>query len=93
MDEKMVFKRNPDVVTRQIGDEVILLPLYQTEPDCNYIYTLNETAAAIWELIDGKNTLGQIKEELMNGFEVSERILEKELDTFTRDMKSIKAIL
>ena len=92
MDEKKVLKKSPQIVTREIEGEVILLPLYKSSKDLSYIYTLNETAAVAWGLIDGKKTLGQIKTKLMNEFKVSEGKLTKQLNTLMKDLRSIKAI-
>ncbi|MFH1380825.1 MAG: PqqD family protein [Candidatus Omnitrophota bacterium] len=71
---------------------VILLPLYKTSKEFSYIYTFNKTSSAAWDLIDGKRTLGDVKEELLDKFEVSEEKLEKELDEFIKDLLSIKAV-
>ena len=92
MDQKKVFNKTDKVVTREIEGEVILLPLYKSSKDMNYIYTLNDTAAAFWDLIDGKNTLEVIKEELLDSYSVSEETLLKEMGQLLKDLKSINAV-
>ena len=52
-----VYKRNEDIVSRQIDDEMILMPIYKTNKDINEMYTLNETAAEMWNSIDGEITV------------------------------------
>jgi len=91
-DEKKVFKKSGQIVTREIENEFILVPLYKSSKDLNCIYTLNETAAFAWRLIDGKRSLGQIKGQLMDKYEVSEAKLTKQLDELIKDLKSFKAI-
>ena len=93
MDEKRVLKKSPQVVSRKIEGEVILIPLYKSSDDLSYIYTLNETAVSAWELIDGKKRLGRIKEELMKTYDISDEKLTKQLDELIKDLKSIKAIV
>ncbi|GAG05978.1 unnamed protein product, partial [marine sediment metagenome] len=53
MQETVVLRKNPDMVTRVIDDETILLPIYKTSDEINCIYTLNKVASRVWELIDG----------------------------------------
>ncbi|MDD5069869.1 MAG: PqqD family protein [Candidatus Omnitrophica bacterium] len=93
MQAKKIFKKTDKIVTRDIEGEVILLPLYKSSKDMNYIYTLNETAAAFWNLVDGKKTVSAIAKEILAIYDVSEEILAKEIDALVKDLKSIKAII
>ena len=45
------FKKDPNMVSRKIADEVILVPIRQNVGDLESIYTLNEVATRIWELM------------------------------------------
>lgn len=92
MQDSVVLKKNPDIVRRTIEDETILMPIYKTSDEINCIYTLNEVAARIWELIDGKKNLGKIKKTLSEEFDATEKELNKKLDKFLKDLKEIKAI-
>lgn len=92
MKDTSVLKKNPDIVTRTIEDETILMPIYKTSDEINCIYTLNDVGARIWELIDGKRNLGKIKKTLLEEFAASEKELEKELNKFLKDLKEIKAV-
>jgi len=92
MKDAAVLKKNPDIVSRTIEDETILMPIYKTSDEINCIYTLNNVAARIWELIDGKKSLARIKQTLLGEFDVTEKELNKELDKFLKDLKEIKAI-
>jgi len=68
------------------------MPLYRTSDEINCIYTLNDVAARIWELIDGKKSLMQIKKKLLEEFDSSAQEMDKELNKFLEDLKKIKAI-
>lgn len=92
MGTSKVLKKNSQIADREIEGEMILVPLYKSHDDLSYIYTLNETAAAAWKLIDGKKTLEQIKKALLNEFEVAEEVLDKQLAELIKDLRSIKAI-
>lgn len=92
MKEAIVLKKNPDMVSRTIEDETILMPIYKTSDEINCIYTLNDVAARIWELIDGKRSLTQIKKKLLEEFEITDKELDKKLGKFLKELKDIKAI-
>jgi len=88
MRDGKIFKKNSKIVVRKIEDETILMPLYSTSEEIDCIYTLNDAAARIWELIDGKRTLGKIKKIFLDEFDVAE----EELADFLKDLEEIRAV-
>jgi hypothetical protein len=92
MQDSTVLKKNPDIVSRTIEDETILMPIYKTSDEINCIYTLNDVAARVWELIDGKKNLGEVKKILLKEFDTTEKGLDKELTKLLKDLKEIKAV-
>ena len=55
-----VYSHSPNIVTRKTGNEYILVPVANNIADMNSVYTLNESGAFIWELIDGKRNAEEI---------------------------------
>lgn len=92
MKENTVFKKNPDMVTRQIDKETILVPVFKTSNEISYIYTLNEAASAIWDMIDSKKAVKDIKRQVLNKFNTNSNGVQKKLDGILKDLKEIKAI-
>ena len=88
-----VYKKSESIVSRRIGDEYILVPIRQDVGDLESIYTLNESGALIWELIDGKLKVGEIKESLVEAFEVEPEEAEKDLIEHLQQLEGIKAII
>lgn len=80
------------MISRRIGDEVILVPIRRNVADLESIYTLNPVAARIWELIDGKRQVKGIKEAILQEYEVDERKAEKDLREFLSQLEEIKAV-
>ena len=71
MQNTTILKKNKNMVTRKIADETILLPIIKTSKEINCIYTLNPPAAWVWDLIDGKTSVGEIKDKVLNnGFDL-----------------------
>jgi hypothetical protein len=88
-----VYSKSDSIVFRKIADEFILVPIRQNVGDLESIYTLNETAARIWELIDGKIKVGEIKEKLIEEFEVTPEEVEKDIVEHLMQLEEIKAIV
>lgn len=93
MQETAVLRKNPDMVTRVIDNETILMPIYKTSDDINCIYTLNKTASVVWDLIDGKKTLAVIKKEVLKNFDSTAQEVNKEMQKLLKDLKEIKAVV
>jgi len=81
------------VVFRKIGDECILVPIRQGVGDLDSIYTLNETAARIWEMVDGSRSVREIREALLEEFEISHDEAEKDLIEHLQQLESIKLVI
>jgi len=80
------------MVTRVIGDETVLLPIYDTSEDIDCIYSLNEVASWVWEMIDGKNTIGEIKKKVLEEFDTSPQEVEEKMGKFLKDLLEIGAV-
>jgi len=88
-----VYSRSDSVVFRKIGDECILVPIRQGVGDLDSIYTLNETAARIWEMVDGSRSVREIREALLEEFEISHDEAEKDLIEHLQQLESIKLVI
>ncbi len=93
MQKAKVLRKNPDMVARVIDDETILLPIYKSSKEINCIYTLNKTASSVWELINGKRTLLQIKKKVLEKFDTTPEEADKEMQKFLKELKEIKAVI
>jgi len=87
------FKKEASMVSRKIADEVILVPIRQSVGDLESIYTLNEVAALIWELIDGEMKVREIKEKIIEEFEVTPEEAEKDMGEYLQQLQKINAII
>lgn len=92
MHENTIVRKNPNVVTRVIGDETILLPIYKTSYEISCIYTLNKVASRVWEMFDGKKDLSEIKKRVLKEFDTTPKEADKELEKLLKDLNEIKAI-
>jgi hypothetical protein len=91
--DKAVFRRNPNIVRRDIGEETVLVPVLKTSKEMNCIYTLNKSAARVWDLLDGKTDLSEIKTRILREFDTTDEEVDKELELLIKDLDEAEAIL
>lgn len=91
-DLEKCFDKHPNIVSRRIADEVILVPIKQNVGDLENVYILNEVGSFIWDLIDGRNQLQEIKKKIVKEFDVNEREAEDDLITFIEQLVEIRGV-
>ncbi len=82
------LSRADDVVRRQIADEIILVPVRRSAEDLDSIYSINPLAAQIWDGLDGQRTLGEIRAQILDEYEVSAGDLDRDLAEFVAQLKA-----
>jgi hypothetical protein len=65
----------PDVVSRRLGDEIVLVHL-----KTNRIFSLSPTGARFWELLSDGRTRSEIEAELLREYDVSAEEVSAEID-------------
>ena len=87
-----IYRKNENFVFRKIEDETILVPIKDNVGDMGSIYNLNEVAAFVWEQLDGKKSLGDIKHRLVEEFEVSAVEAGDDLSEYIAQLEEIEAV-
>lgn len=87
-----VYKKSDSIVSRKIADEFVLVPIRKNVGDLENIYTLNEVAARIWELIDGKKSVSDIKKKICQEFEVTAKETERDIKAFLSKLEKAEII-
>ncbi len=90
MDER--YKQTDSIVSREIAGETILVPIRQNVGDLENIYTLNDTAALAWELMDGRHTLAEIVSAVEHAFEVDTAQAQQDLVELVQELEQIEAV-
>lgn len=89
---KKVYKKSDSVVFRKIADEFILVPIVHEIGDLNNIYTLNEVGALMWELIDGDRSIKDIKDIILQEYEVTPEQADADIKEFIEDLEGGRLI-
>ena len=87
------FQKDTSIVSQEIAGEVILVPVRQSVGELDSIYTLNETAACAWSLIDGQRTLEEIHQQIVAEYDVDEDVTRQDLLELVEMLKHIGAIV
>ena len=69
----------PDVVSRRLGDEVVLVHLKS-----NRIFSLNPTGARFWELLSDGKSRYEIEAALLGEYDGSREEVSAEIDSLVR---------
>ena len=86
------YTKDPNIVFRKVVDECILVPVKQKADELDSIFTLNTVGSRIWELIDGEKSITDIKEILINEYEVTNEEAEADLKEFIEKLEQIGAV-
>jgi hypothetical protein len=68
---KKTFARKAEFALRTIDDQAVLMPLGDGGAGHDFIYTLNEVGAAIWQLIEPGRDAAAIGRLIAQEFDVS----------------------
>jgi hypothetical protein len=85
---KSIYTHSPRIVTRKTGSEYVLVPVTNNIADMNSVYTLNESGAYIWELIDGNRNIEEIINILTEEYDIDHDTAEKDVVSFITDMSN-----
>ena len=84
--------QDPSFVTRRIAGELILVPIQQQAGSVASIYPLNELARFIWELVDGEKRVRDIRDAIVDEFEVEPEEAETDLVEFLQRLEYVGAL-
>lgn len=87
-----IFKKSDWIVSRRIAGEAVLVPIHNHLGDLDSIYALNETAALVWDSLDGILPLNLVLERLTDEFDVDQDEGEKDLLELISDLRKLNAV-
>ena len=87
-----IYQKNENFVFRKIEDETILVPIKDNVGDMGCIYNLNEVGAFVWQNLDGRKSLQDIRQRLMDEYEVSAKEAEDDLSEYIARLTEIDAV-
>jgi len=89
MDTSSLYLLKSKYVTKEIGDELVLVPLSGNVSQMNELFTMNETGRFIWENLSKKTTVEDLVEKMTESFDVSEEEAEKDILLFLEKLDKL----
>jgi hypothetical protein len=77
-----VYRKKGTVVARQIAGEFFLVPIRGNTADLDSVFVLDGIGDCVWQQLDGRKTVCNIRDELLKEFDAAPETLEKDLNTF-----------
>jgi len=88
-----IYKKDPNIVSRLIAEEVILVPIRNNVADMDFIFTLNETAAYVWNMIDGTRSMSDIIDLVTKEFDVDPSLALSDLQELVQSLIDVNVLL
>ena len=82
-----IIRPSKDVVSRQVGDEIVLVHLQSEE-----MYSLNPTGARAWELLGQGHDQGAIEATLSEEYEINREEIRRELEALFDELERSRLI-
>jgi len=86
MNDKMNFslryRKQEEIVTREIAGETLLVPIRSNLADMQRIFGLNAVGEYIWQRLDGKHSLTEICDKILENFDVTDEQAEVDIQEF-----------
>ncbi|MBN1560139.1 PqqD family protein [candidate division KSB1 bacterium] len=89
-----VLSISEDVVARTVEGEFLIIPIASGVGDMeDELYSLNDCGKAIWDRLDGKKSLAQIKADLMEEYEARPEEIETDVISFVAELLKRKILV
>ena len=89
MELQTLYKLKIKFVARQVGAEMILVPLSGNVAQMNELFTLNETARFIWQNTGENTTLADIESLMTTEFDIDAETAKEDIGKFMALLESM----
>ena len=89
MEIESLFHLKSKFVTREVGDELIVVPLSANVAQMNELFTLNETAKVIWENLNEGTDMSALIQTITDTFDIDRQTAEKDIAVFLQTLEAM----
>jgi hypothetical protein len=89
MDLQTLYRLKTKFVAREVGAEMILVPLTGNVAQMNELFTLNETARFIWQNTGENTTLADIESLMTTEFDIDAETAKEDIGKFMTLLESM----
>jgi len=76
------YRRNQDVVSRNIQGELVIVPIRSGVGDLNSLYTLNPVGSVLWDFMNEGHTIGEMVVRVCDEFDVTATEAQSDIEAF-----------
>ncbi|MEN9987507.1 MAG: hypothetical protein RLZZ585_546 [Bacteroidota bacterium] len=81
-----IFQNKNKFISRNTGDELLLIPLKDNVVDFNQYLTLNDVAAFIWENLDSTDDLKSLSSKVCMEFDSNEDAIQEDIKSYLNEL-------
>ena len=89
MDLQTLYKIKTKFVAREVGNEMILVPLTGNVAQMSELFTLNETARFIWQNTKENTTFTEIENLMTTEFDIDPETAKEDIEKFMKVLESM----
>jgi hypothetical protein len=89
MELKSFYNLKSKFVAREVGDELIIVPLSGNVAQMNELFTLNETARFIWENITENSTVQDLEDLMIASFDIDSTTARNDIEKFLNQLENM----
>lgn len=81
-------RKAPGHVARNIGNEVVIVPIRQRVEDLASVFVLRDAGAHVWELIDGTASVDRIATRVASDYRIASERAARDVDEFLASLEA-----
>lgn len=90
MEIKNITRLKSSFVTREVGNELVLVPLSSNVSTMDELFTMNETGRFIWENLTETTTVDTLVGKMTQKFEVDAATAKNDIEQFLSKMSHLE---
>jgi Coenzyme PQQ synthesis protein D (PqqD) len=83
------FIRSPDLVSRDVAGEMVVVPICRGVGDLDSIFTFNTVGTHVWNLLTEGRTESELTNSITRRFQVSEYVAQSDVRNFLTDLLGV----
>jgi hypothetical protein len=92
MSNAMVYRPAADLVMRRVGREAVVVPVRNRVGDLDSVFTLNEVASRVWELLDASTPVESIVTAICSEYEVEPQVASADVAELLRSLEEAQLV-
>ena len=90
--EATKFVRSPDLVSRDVAGEMVVVPICRGVGDLDSIFTFNTVGTHVWNLLTEGRTEAELTSSVTKRFQVSEYVAQSDVRKFLSDLLGVDLV-